>query len=179
LVGCAIGGAQIHSSAFDAGGAPIRRLVVVFNARSPHFTDALYAAFVSSTQRRLESCGINVTVLEFDPRDPRELEMRWQLAQRGGQADPDAVLTFNRNGGKLVTGLGGTSGNLYFDAEATDSSFRESLWRARIDFRLLTRNVFADDKLSGERFAAQFVSRLAGDSLITGCPPDIVAPKPQ
>jgi hypothetical protein len=171
LAGCASGGAQINSRATMEGGAKVKRLFIFYNAKSPHFTGSLYTSFITTTQRRIESCGVNVTTLEFDA---LELDMRKKVTDAIEQANPDAVLLLVRNGGNLVTGSGGVSGNLYFDSEATDKQRAKSLWKARIDYRMLTQNMFANDTQSGERFAAQFVSRLATDQFITGCPADVV-----
>jgi hypothetical protein len=174
LVGCASGGAQINSRTFQTDSEPIKRVLIYFNAKSQHFTGTLYTTFIGATQRRLESCGVAVTVLEFDSLD---LDMRAKFAKTIDQANPDVVITFIRNGGNLVTGSGGVSGNLYFDAEASDKKKTKTLWKARVDYRTLTSNLFADDKQSGERFAAQFVSRIAADHLVAGCPADVATPK--
>jgi len=145
-----------------------------YNAKSPHFAGTLYTAFVSSTQRRLESCGLTVTTLEYDPLD---LDMKQKIAQTLQKSDPNAVVTVVRNGGNLVTGSGGVSGDLYFNAEAFDKLRSKSLWKARINYHMITKNMFADDTQSGERFAAQLVARMAADRLVTGCPPEVATPK--
>lgn len=175
LAGCASGGAQINSRATEAGLQPAKRLVLFLNAKSTHFTGALYTSFVGATQRKLQSCGVSVTTVEFDPMD---LDMRQKLAQTLERVDPDTLLFFVRNGGNLVSGSGGVSGSLYFDTEASDKKKSKTLWKARIDYRILTRNLFADDNQSGERFASQYVARLAADKLVVGCPADVVTPKP-
>src|SRR5262245_14703440 len=176
LAGCVApgGGAQISSRGEMEGIEPIKRLLIYYNAKSPHFTGTLYTAFVTSTQRRLESCGMTVTTLEFDPVD---VDMKKKIAQTIMRAEPNAIVTVVRDGGNLVTGSGGTSGDLYFNAEAFDKQRSKNLWKARISYHMFTKNIFVDDKQSGERFAAQLVSRMAGDKLVTGCPPDVVTPK--
>ena len=174
LVGCASGGAHINSRTFESGSGAVKRALVFFNAKSPHFTETLYTTFVAATQRLIESCGVAVTVLEFDP---LEIDMRTKFTRTVAQANPDTVITFVRNGGNLVSGSGGVSGSLYFDAQATERKSSKILWKARVDYRTLTPNVFVDDKQSGERFASQFVSRLAADRLFTSCPAEIASPK--
>src|SRR5215510_13948992 len=174
MAGCASGGAQINSRPAAEGTEPIKRIVMYYNAKSPHFAGTLYTAFVSSTQRRLESCGLTVTTLEYDP---LELDMKQKIAQTLQKSDPNAVVTVVRNGGNLVTGSGGVSGDLYFNAEAFDKLRSKSLWKARINYHMITKNMFADDTQSGERFAAQLVARMAADRLVTGCPPEVATPK--
>lgn len=174
VAGCASGGAKFNSQTHMAGSAPIKRVLVYYHAKSPHFTGALYASFVTNTRRRLESCGLAVTSLEFDP---LELDMKKKIATTLERSNPDAMVKVVRNGGNLVTGSGGVSGNLYFDVEALAKRDAKTLWKARIDYRTLTANMFADDMQSGERFAAQFVARMAADGLIQGCPADVVTPK--
>jgi hypothetical protein len=170
VAACASGGAQINSRTNMDGAGPIKRVLVFYNAKSTHFTGALYTNFVSATQRRLESCGLSVTYLEFDP---LELEMRKKLTTSIERFAPDAVITIVRSGGNLVSGSGGVSGNLYFDASAVNRQNTKTLWKARIDYRTLSQNPFVDDKQSGEKFAAQFVARMAADRLIADCPPDL------
>ena len=174
LMGCASGGAQINSRTVEPRNDPIQKVLVFFNAKSPHFTGALYTTFVAATRRRLESCGLTVSSLEFDP---LEIDMKAKFAKAMAQANPDAVLLFVRNGGNLVTGSGGVSGSLYFDVEARDTKKAAPLWKARIDYRTLTQNMFTDDTQSAERFALQFTSRLAPDRLSSNCPAERVTPK--
>jgi hypothetical protein len=174
LAGCASGGAKFNSQTDMSGSPRIQRVLVYYNAKSAHFSGTLYSTFVAGTQRRLESCGVSVTTLEFDPLD---LDMRKKIATTLERSKPDAMLTVVRNGGNLTTGSGGTSGSLYFDVEATSKRDSKKLWKARIDYRVLTANLFADDNQSGERFAAQFVARMAADGLVQGCPTEVVNPK--
>jgi carbon monoxide dehydrogenase subunit G len=174
LVGCAMGGAKFNSRTSEAGTEPFKDVLMFFNAKSQHFTGTLYTNFVAATQRRIESCGVKVSVLEFDP---LELDMRAKLTKTVEQSNVDAVLFFVRNGGNLVTGTGGVSGNLYFDTEVSDKKRTKTIWKARIDYRTLTQNMFSDDKLSAEKFAAQFVSKLASDGMIAGCPIAVTTPQ--
>lgn len=174
LVGCAAGGAQFNSRTLDSGREPIKRMVVLVNAKSSHFSGNLYKSFVAGTQTRLESCNLAVSVLEFDP---LELDMKEKYTKLIERDNPDAILSFLRSGGNLTTGSGGVSGHFYFDAEASDPKTSKTLWKARIDYRALTKNLFTDDQQSGERFALQFVSRLAKDQLISGCPNEVITPK--
>lgn len=174
LAGCAAGGAQFNSRTFETGAEPLKEVLIFFNAKSPHFTGTLYTTFVAATQRRIESCGVKVSVLEYDP---LELDMKAKFTKAVEQSNADAVLFFVRNGGNLVTGSGGVSGNLYFDSEASDKKRSKTIWKARIDYRTLTQNMFTDDKQSGEKFAIQFVAKLAADRLIAGCPAELTSPK--
>jgi hypothetical protein len=174
LAGCAAGGAQFNSRTYETGTQPLKDVLIYFNAKSPHFTGALYTNFIAATQRGIESCGVRVSVLEYDS---LELDMKAKFIKAVEQGSADAILFFVRNGGNLVTGSGGVSGNLYFDAEASDKKRSKTIWKARIDYRTLTQNMFTDDKQSGEKFAVQFVSKLASDRLIVGCPAEITSPK--
>jgi hypothetical protein len=174
VAGCASGGAKFNSQTNMADAAPIKRVLVYYNAKSAHFSGTLYSTFVTETRRRLETCGLTVTTLEFDPLD---LDMRKKISTALDRANADAMVTVVRNGGNLVTGSGGVSGNLYFDVEAIGRRDAKKLWKARIDYRTLTANMFTDDKQSGERFAAQFVARMATDGVVQGCPADTANPK--
>lgn len=55
----------------------------------------------------------------------------------------------------------------------------QTLWKACIDDRIMTRNQFADGSQSGERSASQLVVRLAVDQLVVGCPAEVVTAKPR
>ncbi len=174
LTGCASGGAVINSQAVETTSKPVTRVLVFVNAKSQHFTGTLYSTFVEATQRRIESCGVSVTVLEFDP---LEIDMRAKFDNTLKEVRPDAVIWFSRDGGNLLIGDGGVSGNLYFNASMTDGRGEKAIWRARINYSTLTQNMFINDRQSGERFAGQFVSRLASDRLITKCPAEVVDPE--
>ena len=172
LVGCASGGIQFNSQTFDSGAAPAKNMVIYFNAKSPHFTGTLYATFVAATQRRIESCSVKVSAIEFDPLD---LDMQGKLNKLVEQSNADVMLSFLRDGGNLLLGPDGVSGSHYFNVDTKGKNQVNTIWKARIDFKTLTGSLFANDKLSGERFAKQFVSKLASDRVIGGCPPEVVA----
>jgi hypothetical protein len=173
LTGCASGGAVINSQTVETTSKPVTRALMFVNAKSPHFTGALYSTFVESTRRRIESCGVSLAVLEFDP---LEIDMREKFDSTLRAVRPDAIIWFSRDGGNLLIGDGGVSGNLYFNASMTDGRGERTIWKARVNYSTLTQNMFINDRQSGERFAGQFVSRLAADRLITKCPADVVDP---
>lgn len=173
LAGCASGGATINSKAMEAGAEPLKRVLVYYNAKSEYFSGRLYSSFVAATQRRIESCGVAVTTLEFDP---LELDMRGKFTRAVEKADPDAVLVFLRDGANLVQSGGGISGTFYFNAEIKDKQRAKKLWMGRINYRSLTANLFTNDADSGEVFAAQFVSKLATDRVFSACPADVITP---
>lgn len=174
LAGCASGNAAFNSRTGDPASVPIGRVLVYFNVQSPVFTGSLNSGFVSGTKKQLESCGLQVTTLEFDP---LELDMKRRFALLLLQTTPDAVLTLGRRGGRVTSGSGGTSGTLNFEAKLAEAKTNKTLWQAGIAYRTLTNNGFTDDSASGERFASQLVARLASDKAISGCPQALVAPK--
>jgi hypothetical protein len=174
LGGCASGGAEFNSKTDMAGVAPPKRLFVYLNVKSQAFNDRIDAGFAETTQAQLQACGITVTMMQFDP---MSMDMKKAFTDAAVAFHPDAVVMMSRDGGNLTTGNGGVSGQLYFNAKGFSADATKTLWTARINYRTLSSNMYVDDHLSGERFGKQFVSRMAQDGFVSGCPANVVHPE--
>jgi hypothetical protein len=175
LTGCASGGAKFNSRADLTDVGPIKRLVVYLNVKSSYFSGAVNDSFVASTRRRLEACGVSTSVVEYDS---LELDMKKKLADQLAAVQPDAVVFITRDGGNLTnSGYGNVAGQLYFDVKALDKDGKKTFWTARINYYTTVNNMFVDYAKSGERFGAQFVSRMAQDGIVHDCPKDVANPE--
>jgi hypothetical protein len=88
-----------------------------FQYQKPHFTDTLYSSFIAATKRRLESCNITFTLLEFNKLD---LDMNSKIAKSVNWVNPDAVVPFIYVSGNPTVGRSYTKGYLNFGVEAID-----------------------------------------------------------
>lgn len=118
----------------------------------------------------VESEALHVNDMDLDP------ERRFRDAR--ARFKPDAMLVVREAGGQVVIGRYGTSSDLIVDMQLFDSKTDKSFWHARSELSLLTRNLYADDGASGERFARDTVERLRTDGLLKNCKPPAPAAEP-
>ena len=170
LAGCASGSAQFNTRSYERTAEPVKRLVFNAIVRSSDFDGPLHDAFVQEVRDRIASCGIIVTTLVNTGTDA---EMKRKAGQAIRENQAELLLTILRQGSNLVRGAGGRRGSIYFETKAWDTRTNKLAWQAKIDY-----HVGAENEASGARFASQFVSRLATDKVITGCPANVVSPGP-
>ena len=173
LAGCASGHATFNTRSQMDGIAPIKKLLIYLNVKSNAFDGDLRTSFVATTRTRLESCGVSVSILEYDP---LELDMKKKAMDTAAAFGPDASLFMVRDGGNLTNGPGGTVGQLYFDLKAYEKVGNKQIWAARTSYQAVLHNMYVDDKLSGARFGGELVAQMAKDNFVQGCPPDVVNP---
>jgi hypothetical protein len=173
LGGCASGHATFNTRSQMDGIAPVKKLLVYLNVKSAAFDGGLRTSFIDTTKTKVESCGIAVSIVEYDP---LELDMKKKAMETAAAFDPDASMFMVRDGGNLTNGSGGTYGQLYFDLKAYEKTSSKQIWAARTSYQTLIHNMYIDDKLSGARFGGELVAQMAKDNFIQGCPPDVVNP---
>ena len=173
LGGCASGHASFNTRTQMDGVGPVKRLFVYLNVKSEAFDGDLRTSFIASTRAKLESCGVTVSVLEFDP---LEFDMKKKTMDSVAAFGPDASLFMVRDGGNLTRGTGGVHGQLYYNLQAVDKTSGKQVWTARLSYQTLSQNMYVDNTKSGERFGAELVSQMARDHFIAGCPDVVVNP---
>ena len=171
LGGCASGHATFNTKTEMDGVGPVKKLLVYLNVKSEAFDGDLRTSFIAATRTRLQSCGVTVSVLEYDP---LEFDMKKKALDTATAFGPDASLFMVRDGGNLTRGTGGIHGQLYFNLQAFEKLQGKKIWTARLSYQTLSQNMYVDNSKSGDRFGAEFVSQMARDHFIDGCPADVV-----
>ncbi len=165
--GCASGKATFRSTADLSGAAPITRVFAYVNMKSKGFTDELYVGFEKGLTSGFAACGVKSAIMHVDP---LALDPKARFKDALVQFNPDAALFIKRDGGNITIGQGGTNSDLIFELSLVESKTDKRRWFARSEFSVLTRNMWADDKASGEDFASSIVNQLQADGVLKGCP---------
>lgn len=166
ITGCtSTGTAQMNSAVSSQGAPQVRRLLVVANVEDQHFTKTHYADFKDGFGDALKECGTVVEHLHFNRLD---LDWRKTVDGRLRAVHADSLLIVrNAGGGSVMVGSGGNHNDLNYEARLLDLGGKE-VWRARTQFRFLSRNLFTVDK-AGQGLGKAVAERMRKDALISGC----------
>lgn len=166
LTGCA-GSPPVFNSKPDLEGASrVDRLFVFANVKNKAFTDDVYAGFEPAMKRGLALCNVKSELLHFDAMD---VDPKATLAGAIEKFQPDAVLIIRPAGGDVAIGQYGTTGDLIYDFIVSDVKAKKDTWRAKSSFRVLSRNMYADEQGYGRTFADGIVKQLRTDGVLQ-CP---------
>lgn len=166
LTGCASGGGTFTSKVNSENIVPMKKIILLSNAKSEYFNESLNSGFENSFTNYLRSCEIDLLIHQYDKMD---LDFTENLNHKKAKFSPDGLLVMKSNGGNIVNGSGGISGTLYFDLLLSDEKSKENIWVSRLGYKFLTANMFSDDALSGERLGRQLYERLITDKVLKGC----------
>lgn len=164
--GCASGYARFDSPIRPEKLIPIKKILVLTNAKSEYFNDALNTGFESSFSKNLTSCGLDLLILPFTKKDNDTTD---RLKRSMREFAPDALMSIKSRGGKVVRGVGGNECTLYFDLEIVNSKDARSIWKARLEYNVLTKNMFSSDQSSGENMGMELYERLILDKVLYNC----------
>ena len=166
LSACASGSAKIASRVQVTDEISIARLFVYANVKSRYITENVYGGLRDRLKSDFSACGVAVEMLHADP---LELDMKKKIDASVARFQADSILSITRTGGQVLIGDGGNSGNFDFKMKINEKKTGREVWTATSDVRLLTANMFTDDRKSGERIASGIVAKLRTDGLLKRC----------
>jgi hypothetical protein len=157
---------------FEAS-APIKRLLVLADVRSPSFGEEMYHGFEESMTNALASCGGELRVWQ---RDPMSLTEREDLQRTIKEFQPNAILRIDAIGGSMYSKQGVTKNRLGFELALSDVVVNEIIWAGIAEFRVTTGAAGNNDRISGESFGTAIITQLRNDLLLKGCPDGHLGP---
>jgi hypothetical protein len=124
------------------------------------------SVFVFGCFARLAQVWMRFSHAQVFSRDPLDLKPRESLNKAMNDFQPDSVLTITRTSGQVVISQGGNNAN--FDVMLRYSTVipKAEFWTAKTDVRVLTANLFTNDKKTGEKVGAQFVDLMKNDGVV-------------
>jgi hypothetical protein len=158
--GCSPGGIRISSTITAESAAPIERLLVLADIKSPVFGDAMYGGFHNGVTAALAMCHVDGRLLH---RDPMELDEEERVVRAMKELQPGARLLIKSTGGTLD---GSTPSMRSFRLELLDLASNKVTWQADV----MMWDAHHDDRDNGEDLAVHVISRLRADGLLRSCP---------
>lgn len=163
LASCASGGVTANSKVQVAQMPRLGKTMILLNLESRNFNPELIAGIKDSLRTSYAACGI---VAQAFSRDPLDLTPQETLRKAMSDFQPDSVLSATRTGGQVLIGEGGNNANFDVMLRYSTVSPRAEFWTAKADFRVLTANLFTNDRKTGEKIGGQLFELMKRDGVV-------------